>query len=527
MSGEDVFVIGVDGGTESIRVGLFDLDGKLKAACHGSYPTSFPQPGWAEQDPEQWWECLCTATKTLLHESRIPPERIKALALDATCCTVVFLDRHMRPLRNALLWMDVRANREAEFIAESAHPALKYNGHGNVSPEWMPCKALWIKRHEPDIFKSAKAICEYLDYMNYRLTGVYAGSINNASIRWYYDDTEEGFPAGFYETIGLEDLIPKFPQKIFDMGKPIGRLTRSAALDLGLKEGTLVAQGGADAFVGMVGLNVIKPGRVALITGSSHLHLGMSQHALHRKGIFGSYPNAVIRGIHTVEGGQISTGSIIQWFKRQFLRGYEKEAEGSNISLYDVMGQRAEKVPIGSEGIIVLDSFQGNRTPLVDPKLRGAIWGLSLSHRPEHIFRAIMEGVAYGTEFIFQTFREANYDVSEIFACGGATRSRLWMQIHSDVSGLPIQVPEVQDAPLLGSAILAAVASELYPSIDFAASRMVRFATRIDPNKDNHHAYRFFVDQYIATYGQVSELMHRMTDKMMSGVASSKTGKSG
>ena len=527
MSSEGIYVIGVDGGTESIRVGLFDVDGNLKASCHCSYQTFFPQSGWAEQDPEQWWECLCTATKTLLHETRIPPERIKALALDATSCTVVFLDRHMKPLRNALLWMDVRANREAEFIAGSGHSALKYNGHGNVSPEWMPCKALWIKRHEPDVFRNAKAICEYLDYMNYRLTGVFVGSINNASIRWYYDDTEGGFPAGFYETIDLEDLIPKFPQELLDMGMPIGQLTRSAAGDLGLMEGTMVAQGGADAFVGMIGLNVIKPGRVALITGSSHLHLGMSQNALHRKGIFGSYPNSVIRGIHTVEGGQISTGSIMQWFKRQFLRGYEKEAEDSNISLYDLIGQRAEKVPLGSDGIIVLDSFQGNRTPLVDPKLRGAIWGLSLSHRPEHIFRAIMEGVAYGTEFIFQTFRKANYDVSEIFACGGATRSRLWMQIHSDVSGLPIQIPEVQDAPLLGSAILATVASELYPSIDSAASRMVRFPTRIYPNTENHEAYRFFLDQYIATYGQVSELMHRMTDKMASNRTSPGTGRSG
>jgi len=526
VSSEAVYVIGVDGGTESIRVGLFDIDGNLKVSSQRSYPTVFPQSGWAEQDPEQWWGCLCAATKTLLNEAQIPPERIKALALDATSCTVVFLDRQMKPIRNALLWMDVRANREAEFIAGSGHSALKYNGHGNVSPEWMPCKALWIKRHEPDVYRNSRAICEYLDYMNYRLTGVYVGSINNASIRWYYDDTEGGFPAGFYETIGLDDLIPKFPQEVLDMGKPIGRLTPSAARDLGLMEGTLVGQGGADAFVGMIGLNVIKPGRVALITGSSHLHLGMSQNAFHRKGIFGSYPNSVIRGIHTVEGGQISTGSIMQWFKRQFLRGYEKEAEESNTSLYDLIGQRAEKVPLGSDGIIVLDSFQGNRTPLVDPKLRGAIWGLSLSHRPEHIFRAIMEGVAYGTEFIFQTFREANYDVSEIFACGGATRSRLWMQIHSDVSGLPIQVPEVQDAPLLGSAILAAVASEFYPSIDSAASRMVRFATRIDPNPENHQAYRFFVDQYISTYGQVSELMHQMTDKLMSDRDSSGTGRS-
>ncbi len=508
------YVIGIDGGTESIRVGLFDLSGKIIATAHESYQTHFPQSGWAEQNPEDWWGSLCIATNKLLSETNIPATQIKGIALDATCCTVVFLDQYMKPLRNALLWMDVRASREAKFIADSGHAALKYNGFGNVSAEWMPCKALWIKRNEPEVYRKAKAICEYLDYMNYRLTGDYVGSINNASIRWYFDDEADGFPPSFYEKIELEDLIAKFPPKILDLANPIGPLTSFAAAELGLEAGTIVAQGGADAFIGLIGLNVIKPGRIAFITGSSHLHLGMSEQAFHQKGIFGTYPNSVIRGLHSVEGGQISTGSIIQWFKRHFLKGYEKEAAARNLSLYDLMGQKAEKIPLGSEGLILLDSFQGNRTPLVDPNLRGAILGLSLSHKPEHIFRAIMEGIAYGTEFIFRKFRDAGYQASEIYACGGATRSRLWMQIHSDVSGIPIQIPEVQDAPLLGSAILAAVASGLYDSIDEAAGHMVRIQDRVDPDPQNHREYQYFVDCYTDTYTQLADLMHRMTREL-------------
>ncbi|MGD9260270.1 MAG: FGGY family carbohydrate kinase, partial [Desulfobacterales bacterium] len=144
MNADQVYVIGVDGGTESIRVGLFDLNGNLKASRHHPYQTYFTQSGWAEQDPEEWWQSLCVATNTLLSEIQIPPASIKGLALDATCCTVVFLDQQMKPLRKALLWMDVRASQEAKFIAESGHPALKYNGYGNVSAEWMPCKALWV-----------------------------------------------------------------------------------------------------------------------------------------------------------------------------------------------------------------------------------------------------------------------------------------------------------------------------------------------------------------------------------------------
>ena len=510
MNAEQNYVIGIDGGTESIRVGLFDLDGNMIASSQEAYQTKFPKSGWAEQNPEDWWVSLRAAVNRLTSESGIIPDRVKALAMDATCCTVVFLDRHMRPLRNALLWMDVRSSREAQFIADCGDPALKYNGYGNVSAEWMPCKALWIKRNEPEVYRNATAVCEYLDYMNYRLTGEYVGSINNTTIRWYYDDEKDGFPGSFYQKIDLEDLLPKFPQNVIDMGEPIGKLTQAAADDLGLMAGTIVAQGGADAFVGMIGLNVVKPDRIAFITGSSHLHLGMSNHAFHQKGIFGTYPNSVVRGLHTVEGGQISTGSIIQWFKKHFLKGYETDAANHGCTLYDLMSQKAEKLPIGSDGLILLDSFQGNRTPLVDPDLRGAILGLSLSHRPEHIFRAIMEAIAYGTEYIFRKFGEAGDKASEIFACGGATKSRLWMQIHSDVSGIPIQIPEIQDAPLLGSAILAAVASDIYPAVSDAAAVMVRIRDRIEPVADNHEQYKFYVERYIESYSQLTDIMHKM-----------------
>lgn len=511
MTDQDVFVIGIDGGTESIRVGLFDLSGNLVLARQKTYETYFPQSGWAEQNPEDWWTALRTAMAELLKDSGAAPEAIKGIALDATCCTVVFLDEMMNPLRRALLWMDVRAGREAQFIGESGHAALKYNGNGNVSAEWMPCKALWVKRHEPEIFSKAAVVCEYLDFMNYRLTGRKTASINNASVRWYFDDNAGGFPGSFYEAIELGDLIAKFPAEVLDMDQPVGQLTPAAASELGLRQGTIVAQGGADAFVGMIGLNVIEPGRLAFITGSSHLHLGMSRHDFHRKGIFGTYPNAVVRGLYTVEGGQISTGSIVHWFKNHFLGHQATEAEALNQSVYDFMEDKAGQIPPGSEGLIVLDSFQGNRTPLVDPNLRGAIWGLSLRHTPEHIFRALMEGIAYGTEFIFRQFREAGYETEQIYACGGPTRSRLWMQIHADVSGIPIHIPEVQDAPLLGSAILASVASGLYPTVSQAAAKMVKIADCIAPQPANHEAYRFYVDQYIETYSRLSDLMHKMT----------------
>jgi ribulose kinase len=211
---EGPYIVGIDGGTESIRVGLFDLQGNLLLSSSKTYETYHPQSGWAEQDPETWWTSLRDAMADLLGDAKVDPALIKGIAADTTCCTVVFLDQDMKPLRNALLWMDVRAAKEAQFIAESGHSALKYNGRGNVSAEWMPCKALWVKRNEPDIYSNAAMVCEYQDFINYRLTGEKTASINNASVRWYYDDENGGFPASFYEAIELGDLLEKFPSRL-------------------------------------------------------------------------------------------------------------------------------------------------------------------------------------------------------------------------------------------------------------------------------------------------------------------------
>jgi len=165
----------------------------------------------------------------------------------------------------------------------------------------------------------------------------------------------------------------------------------------------------------------------------------------------------VVPGQYTVEGGRVSTGSIVAWFKNRFARGAAEEAQRRGVDIYDVLNELAAQVPPGSEGLILIDYFQGNRTPYTDPLARGMLWGLSLGHGEGHLFRAIIEGVCYGTEHIFRTMRENDFEPKEIVAAGGATKSDLWMQIHADVANVPISFTRVGDAPALGSAILAAV----------------------------------------------------------------------
>ncbi|MBU6349308.1 MAG: xylulose kinase [Chloroflexi bacterium] len=505
------YVLGIDFGTESVRTGIFDLAGRPVTFASEPYPLYHPYAGWAEQHPDDWWRALVAATRRALAQSGVPGEAIVGVGADCTSCTVVLMDESFTPLRPAIIWMDVRAADQASRIAQVDDPARKYNGYGNVSAEWMPCKALWVKENEPTLWARTRYAGEFIDWLTYRLTGEWVGSINNTSIRWYYDRSAGGWPAGFYTKIGLEDLLDRFPSQILDLGQVAGRLRDDVAAELGLPPGIPVAEGGADALVAMVGLNVVKPGKLAFITGSSHLMLGQSAAAFHAKGIFGTYTDAVLPGQHTVEGGQVSTGSVVKWFRDNFCGKEAALAAERGVDTYTVLNELAAHVPVGADGLIVLEYWQGNRTPYVDPEARGIMRGFSLRHTTGHVFRAILEGICYGTEHILRTFRANGFAVEEMVAAGGPTRSRLWMQMHADVSNVPITLTEVADAPALGSAILAAVGAGLYPDLSSAAGQMVRVRERIEPDPEAHAAYRFYVDQYIATYGRVQDLIQATT----------------
>ena len=504
---EGPYLMGIDGGTESVRVGIFDREGIPVSFASKGYALKHPRAGWAEQDPDEWWSCLVGAVREAVEKSGVAPEEVAGISLDCTTCTVVALDGRGRVLRPALLWMDVRAVDQANRVRETGDPALKYSGYTNVSAEWMPSKALWLKENEPDTYESAERICEYVDWMTHRLTGEWTASINTAGIRGYHDRNEGGYPESLYESLGLGDMLEKLPQKVLDMGIVVGGLKKDVAGELGLPEGIPVAEGGADAWVAMIGLNVLEPGKMALITGSSHSLLGQAAGPVYGAGFFGACTDAVLPGQYTVEGGQVSTGSIINWFKNRFCGGLEAEAKQRGEEVFDLLNRRAAGVSPGSEGLIVLDYWQGNRNPHTDPEARGMLWGLSLKHDVEHVYRAMLEGVCYGTENILRTLRESGFEPKEVVACGGPAKSDLWMQMHADVSNLPISFTKCGDAPALGSAILASVGAGLYPDIQTAARNMVHTERSIKPDAQRHEEYAFYVDKYVETYPRMRDLM--------------------
>ena len=497
-------MIGVDGGSESLRAFVFDLEGRPRGSHATAYKTDFPQPSWAEQDPEDWWQALGASIKAALVQANVVAAEVIALCVDTTCCSVVTLDRDGRPLRPAMIWMDVRSARQADAIAATTDPALRVNGAGAgpVSAEWMIPKSLWIKENQREFFDRAEKIGEFEDYLNLRLTGRWVGSLNNMSVRWHYQSDHGGRPVSLLSALELEDLIDKWPKEVIAPGSIIGPLTSTAAEHLGLMAGTPVVQSGADAFIGMVGLGVTEPGEMAMITGSSHLHLGVAAKPVHKPGVWGTYMDAVYPGKAIIEGGQTSTGSVIAWFKRNF---------APNTS-YDELNEAARTLEPGAEGLVVLDHFQGNRTPYTDAASRGAITGLTLKHTPVHVFRAMIEGICLGTRLIIDSFGEA-FSAKRIVAAGGPTNSRLWLQIHADTIGVPLELTEAPNASALGCAILAAYGTGRFPTIEEGCKAMVRRRTIVEPDRRRTQLYeREVYPRYRALYGALKAVRDARVD---------------
>lgn len=508
---DQAYVMGIDFGTGGVRVGIFDAEGAPKVFHAVEFETDFPRSGRAEQDPKVWWESFIVAAKKAVADSGLRKEEIVGISTDATASTVVAIgedDEHLRP---AIMWMDVRASDQAERIAATKDRALKYSGYGDVSAEWGLPKALWLKEKEPETFEKAKHLCDCNDWLIHRLTGEWASSINIASAKYFYDRDEGGWPESLLRSVQFEDFLDKFPKDVLDLGSVVGELRREVADEIGLVPDTPVAMGAVDAYAGALGLGVVEPGTLGLITGSSHVMIGQSAQPIHGQGFWGSYTDAMIPGQYTVEAGQASTGSVVAWFKNRFSGDLAKEAESRGVDTYDILNELAEQVPIGSDGLIFLDYFQGNRSPHTDPLVRGAIWGLSLGHGPGHMFRAILEGICFGTESIFRAMRGHDFEPRLNVVSGGPTKSDLWMQMHADVSNLPIALTKVSEGPVLGAAMLASVGAGIYKDVQEAAKNMVHTESHIEPNEEAHEKYRFYLDRYIETYPRMKDLMHQMT----------------
>jgi ribulose kinase len=267
---------------------------------------------------------------------------------------------------------------------------------------------------------------------------------------------------------------------------------------------------GPDAYVGMVGSNVLSANKFSLVTGSSNVHLALLRERLSLPGMWGPWCDILQPDQWLIEGGQLATGAILRWFVGQFAPDLPELARQKDCSVYSILDQQAAAISPGSDGLVVLDYWRGNRTPYNDARATGAIWGITLDHSRAHLYRAILEGIAYGTAHTLLEFSRAGLNFDVIVACGGGTKSDVWLQIYADACGLPVQTTHFAGAPALGSAICAAVAVGEYTSLAEAAAQMVRVDRTIEPRPDVHGVYSEYLQQYLSTYPALRDNMHTM-----------------
>jgi ribulokinase len=491
------YFMGVDAGTHGVRVGIANDEGNFIAMNEVEYDTEYPVPGRAEQNAEQWWVSFKEALRNCL--SVITPEQRKCIVAGCVCATsstVVPVNEDINPLAPAILWMDTRAVKQAERMNATNHPVLKYCGDA-VSPEWMIPKVLWIKENQKDIYDRSYKFIEQLDYMNYKLCGVLSSSICQTTCKWNYIESEGGYQKDFMEMIGFADYEDKLVTRVDKIGVPLGKITGELAREFDLNPEMQIVQGGVDAHMAMFGLNVIEPNKIGVIMGTSFVHLCLAEEKKDYKGIWGPYDGAVIDKLWLLEGGQISAASVLDWYQNNFYQG----------ASYETMIREAEAIAPGCDGLVALDFFQGNRTPYKTAKAKGVYYGLNLTHTRAHMYRALLEAVAFGTANIIKNFEEQGYLVDSLISCGGVTKNRLWMQIISDVTGKPIIVNKELQAGVLGCTVVAAARGQYDGDFQQAANAMVHPDVEIQPDMKNHKKYEKVFAKYLELYRNLADMM--------------------
>ena len=489
--------LAIDIGTESARAAVFTADGARVGDGHGPYATVYPRPGWAEQNPVDWWAGAACASRAALAQAGI--NRVAGVSVATTSSSVVFLDSHERPLRPALLWMDSRSSAEAERTAQSDHPALAFSG-GSDSSEWLIPKAMWVARNEPQVYADSHFIGESVDYLTLKLTGRWVGSRLNATCKWNYDSRTGEVPHDLYAELGIADLGNKLPGDILAVGSLAGDLSARAAEALGLSGTAPVGVGGIDAHLSLIPLKGAARNPVSVVAGTSNAFIAELEEPVFSPTIWGPYPRA-LSDLWLVEGGQVSAGSALTWLAERVL--------GCARDQLPALAADAAVVAPAGHGLLVLDNFMGNRTPLRDPKLRGAILGLQLGTTQAELYRAAVESVAYGTRQVLESFQAVGVDTSTVVLSGGIRHNPLWLQVTADVLGRSVAIVEGENLTLLACAAIAAAAAKSTDVTTEAAALAPTMRT-IEPTRGSAAPYDEAFALYVDTVTATTDVSHRL-----------------
>lgn len=491
-------VAGLDFGTSGVKALLFDPKGLLKASAAGEYPTHSPRPGWAELDPEE----VFTATVRVLGEAvaaaraQDPQAEVEAVGLSSALFNLLAVDGAGRPLTRVLTWMDNRAAAEAERLAQSglAHELYLRTGC-RVHPMYPLSKLVWLKEHEPEVWRKAARFLSLKEYLVERLCGARVVDYSLASATGLFNLHAHAWDA---EALDLAGLTPARLSAPVDATHTVRGLPAELARWMGLRPETPFALGAGDGMLAHLGCGCFTASRFSSTIGTSGaLRVLASRPLLDEAERTWCY---CLDGETWVAGGAINNGGIVLRWLRDQLGGEERRAAAEQgKDPYEVLCALAEGVPAGAEGLVLLPFLTGERSPNWNAQAKGVLFGLQLHHTRGHLVRAALEGVAYRMWSVYEALQELSGQEGEIWANGGYARSPFWVQIQADVFQRPVRVPRVAEASAFGAAMVALKAVGLIADYrDLEPAIVVERVHRPDPGQAEvyREGYRLFRDLY-------------------------------
>jgi xylulokinase len=494
------YTIGIDVGTGGTRALMVDEKGTLiGSATHEHAQFASPRNGWAEQDPHDWWNACQKAVGKLLKQTGVSKNEIVAVGLAGQMHGAVLLDEKEEVLRPALIWCDQRTAEECRVLNETVGEQRLVELTSNPAlPNFTLTKLMWVRTHEPEIWKKFRSFLLPKDYVRLQLTGVRAIDVSDASGTLLLDVVHRRWSKEMVKATGLDErCLPE----VFESPEIVGKITARAAQATGLAEGTPVVAGAGDQAGGAIGMGIVKAGSVSATIGTSGVVFAATDKPfLDPKGRLHTFCHAIPNRWH-VMGVTQAAGQSFRWFRDTF--GTIGKAAGDP---YDSLSQEAAGIPAGADGVLWAPYLMGERTPHLDSDVRGALLGLAASHGRGHIIRAILEGVAFSLQDSLTIFAEIGVPVSDIRLGGGGARSPLWRQIQADVYAKPVSLLAAEEGCAYGAAVLAGVGAKMWPSVDEACAEIVRIASVVKPVKQSSEKLQKQYKLYRAIYPALKQI---------------------
>jgi xylulokinase len=502
-------LLGVDIGTYSSKGVLVTPSGEVLASATVEHEMSIPRPGWAEHDADAiWWGEFVAITRKLL-SGRYSGDDVGAVAISAIGSCMLPVDEQGNALRPGVLYgIDTRSTEEIAWLNRHFGERAMFDlGAMALTSQAIGPKILWLKNNEPDVYRKTHKILTASSYPIFKLTGEFVMDRHSAS---YYNPLIDiralEWDGRFAEPIIELERLPR----LYWSDEIVGQVTREAAGLTGLKVGTPVTAGTIDAAAEAISVGVVDPGDLMIMYGTTMFFIQVTDQPRPDPRMWCC--GFCFEGHYGIEGGMSTTGALTRWFRDQFGRLELRTEAEAGANAYEALAGGAASIPPGSQGLVCLPYLSGERTPINDPRARGIYAGLTLSHTREHLYRASLEGTAYGVRDNLDVMEAMGAGPKRIVSVGGGTQNPLWLQIVSDVTGIPQIVPALTIGASYGDAFLAGVAAGTVPDRAAINDGWVKVGRTVEPNPAMRPIYQPYFEVYKSLYASTRDDMHRLAE---------------